>query len=76
MRLYSMAASGEPARDHFEGVFVDLDDKMRITLELPGGSGFGDPGERDPKAIRRDLIEELVSPEGACKEYGWKGGLV
>ena len=76
MRLYRVAAPGEPARDHFEGIFVGLDDQMRIALEFSGGSGFGDPKERDPEAIRRDLIEELVSPEDACKEYGWKGGPV
>lgn len=31
------------------------------TIELAGGSGFGDPAERDPEAHARDVIEGYVS---------------
>ncbi len=33
----------------------------RLTLELPGGGGFGDPAERDPVAIANDLAQGYVS---------------
>ena len=72
MRLYGAEAPGGPVRDYFGGVFVDLDEKLRITLELPGGAGFGDPADRDPEALRRDLAEELVTLEAAQSQYGWK----
>jgi N-methylhydantoinase B len=33
----------------------------RLTLELPGGGGFGDPHDRDPDAVRNDLDQGYVS---------------
>jgi 5-oxoprolinase (ATP-hydrolysing)/N-methylhydantoinase A len=35
------------------------------VIEMPGGSGFGAPQERDPAALERDLREGWVTPEGA-----------
>lgn len=35
-----------------------------------GGGGFGDPLERDPQAVREDVIEDYVSIERARKDYG------
>jgi N-methylhydantoinase B/oxoprolinase/acetone carboxylase alpha subunit len=72
MRFYSVAVPGGPVQDHFKGLFIDLDERTRITVEMAGGSGFGDPKSRDPEAIRKDIIEELSTPEGACEQYGWK----
>ncbi|MFO7558240.1 MAG: hydantoinase B/oxoprolinase family protein [Desulfobacterales bacterium] len=41
-----------------------------ITVaELGGGGGWGDPLERDPAAVLEDVLDELVSIEGA-KHYG------
>lgn len=40
-----------------------------LVVELPGGSGFGPPARRDRDALRRDLIEGYVTPEGAAA-YG------
>ena len=42
----------------------------RIVLKLPGGGGYGDPLERDPELVRRDVEDGLVSPEHASKAYG------
>ena len=33
----------------------------RLTLELPGGGGFGDPGERDPSATENDRAQGYIS---------------
>ncbi len=41
-----------------------------IRLILPGGGGFGSPLERDPEAVRADVVAELVSLESARDEYG------
>jgi N-methylhydantoinase B len=38
-----------------------------------GGGGHGEPGERDPEAIRADLREGYVTPEAAREHYGWGG---
>ena len=38
--------------------------------EMSGGGGYGDPLERDPERVLRDVIEEKVTPAGARREYG------
>ncbi|MGW6281275.1 hydantoinase B/oxoprolinase family protein [Kribbella sp. NPDC055071] len=35
-----------------------------------GGTGYGDPLDRDPVAVERDVTKELVSPEVARRVYG------
>ena len=42
----------------------------RVTLEIPGGGGFGDPGQRDPAALRADLRDGRVSRAAARRDYG------
>jgi 5-oxoprolinase (ATP-hydrolysing) len=41
-----------------------------VTIELGGGSGYGDPLERDPAAVAADVRLGLVTPEGANRDYG------
>jgi N-methylhydantoinase B len=43
-------------------------DVIRITTA--NGGGYGDPRERDPKAIREDVRDELLSAEEAAQIYG------
>ena len=38
--------------------------------EMSGGGGYGDPLERDPEGVLRDVIEEKVTREHAEREYG------
>jgi len=38
--------------------------------ELAGGGGWGDPLERDPAAVLRDIRNELLSPAKARADYG------
>lgn len=40
-----------------------------LTIEVAGGSGYGDPRERAVELIQRDLEEEFITPEGA-QSYG------
>jgi N-methylhydantoinase B len=41
-----------------------------VQLNLPGGGGYGDPQERDPQAVLRDVIAGYVSIEAAERDYG------
>ena len=38
--------------------------------EMSGGGGYGDPLERDPDSVLRDVTEEKVTPAHARREYG------
>ncbi len=42
----------------------------RVTFLTPGGGGIGDPFDRDPAAVLRDVEKGLVSPEAAQAAYG------
>ena len=42
----------------------------RIMMCPHGGGGVGDPLERDPEAVKKDVENEAVSIEGARGEYG------
>jgi N-methylhydantoinase B len=44
----------------------------RVHLIAPGGGGYGDPAERDPSAIRDDILEGYVSPQAAAADYGFR----
>ena len=41
----------------------------RLVMELPGGAGFGNPAERDPEHIARDVRNGVVAPESARTDY-------
>jgi N-methylhydantoinase B len=41
----------------------------RLMLYLPGGGGMGDPIERDPALVARDVRDGLVSAEAARHDY-------
>ena len=41
-----------------------------VRWVLPGGGGWGDPLERDPQRVLRDVRNELVSLAAAERDYG------
>jgi len=41
-----------------------------VTLEMPGGGGFGSPMLRDPVQVLDDVRNGYVSPESARDDYG------
>ena len=43
---------------------------LRVMLALPGGAGYGAPGERDTDLVRRDLARGYISAEVAARDYG------
>lgn len=72
---------GSPYTNRFE---VGSENERRIELReqamLPtdaviayqhgGGGGFGPPTQRDPEAVKEDVLDELVSMEAARDVYG------
>jgi N-methylhydantoinase B len=42
---------------------------MELSIESAGGGGWGDPIERDPEAVRRDVLDGFVSEEAARTLY-------
>jgi N-methylhydantoinase B len=44
----------------------------QLIIRTPGGGGHGDPFERDPQLVLRDVLDGLVSVEGAEQEYAVK----
>jgi N-methylhydantoinase B len=42
----------------------------RLIVEMPGGGGYGDPTQRDPERIARDVRNGLVTPDAARALYG------
>ncbi len=41
-----------------------------VTIDAPGGGGYGNPFERDPEMVLRDVLEGYVSLESALADYG------
>jgi N-methylhydantoinase B len=67
-----MAFVGEDGAEE-QAPNVLVDDRIeahRIRLRLAGGSGFGDPFDRDPDAVLSDVLDGLVSREAAENIYG------
>jgi N-methylhydantoinase B len=48
---------------------LELDPSVRITLDLPGGGGFGNPHARDPHRVVDDVMNGIISPERAREDY-------
>ena len=71
-------AKGEYYLIKANGKRVRLKSKCTVKMEkgdifmvrTPGGGGYGKPFERNPELVFRDVINGLVSPESARKDYG------
>lgn len=71
---------GQPSRNTLnpDGENRPLPGKLTMTIrrgdvfrhELAGAGGWGDPLERDPAAVLRDVRNELLSVEAARRDYG------
>jgi N-methylhydantoinase B len=49
--------------------FQIIPDGERLILELPGGAGMGEPADRDPLLVARDVRDGLVSVDNARAQY-------
>ncbi|MEN9063348.1 hydantoinase B/oxoprolinase family protein [Ponticoccus litoralis] len=43
---------------------------QRLVMLTPGGAGYGNPVDRDPEHVVRDVLTGLVSQESAEADYG------
>ncbi|WP_118135468.1 hydantoinase B/oxoprolinase family protein [Oceanicella sp. SM1341] len=50
------------------GIELATGDVLRI--EMPGGGGFGDPFDREPARVLRDVLGGMVSAAAALEDYG------
>jgi N-methylhydantoinase B len=58
-----------------EKIYVAKDNYLQKAGEVvfarkQGGGGWGNPLERDPEAVRLDVLNEIVSVERAAADYG------
>ena len=66
-----MINPGEPSERQVGGkASLDLEYGDVVSFRLSGGGGYGDPRERDPRAVSRDVRLGLVSPKAAREQYG------
>jgi N-methylhydantoinase B len=42
----------------------------KVMMAFPGGAGYGNPAERDPNLVKRDLARGYISAQSAAKDYG------
>ncbi|ELZ81026.1 5-oxoprolinase [Haloferax elongans ATCC BAA-1513] len=49
-----------------------LEPDQIVSVRTPGAGGYGDPDDRDPEAIARDLRLGKVSPEFAREHYDYE----
>jgi N-methylhydantoinase B len=42
-----------------------------VSVQTPGGGGYGPVAERDPRAVARDVCLGKISPARAREVYGW-----
>jgi N-methylhydantoinase B len=50
---------------------IPLEPGERLTVELPGGGGWGSPAQRSRALIKQDLHLGLVTWKGAKEDYGY-----
>ena len=46
---------------------------QRLRLSLPGGGGYGAPGQRDRDAVAEDLAAGFITAAQAKQDYGFEG---
>lgn len=70
MKLFTDDGPGTPPTEHDGGVFFDMQPGQRVTVDLPGGGGYGPASARDSRAVQRDIADGFViqSAEHAAEE--------
>ena len=67
---YYLRSPGESEYRMMHGSHKPVSANSDVIVRTGGGGGWGDPFERDPEAVRSDVLEELVSKEAARDDYG------
>ena len=67
---YLMRLPGEQDFTPMRGAHVAVPIGSEAIVRTGGGGGWGDPLERDPRAVQHDVAEEFISAEAALRDYG------
>jgi N-methylhydantoinase B len=67
-----LPADGSPPRELLKIEQLPLKKGDRFICETGGGGGYGNPRDRDPERVKRDLFDGYVSREAAQKVYGFR----
>ena len=67
---YLMRLPGEQDFTPMRGSHVAVPIGSEAIVRTGGGGGWGDPLERDPRAVQHDVAEEFISAEAALRDYG------
>lgn len=62
-------AGGEPQTLACKQAGIEMKAGDVLTMITPGGGGYGPPGERDPRLIEDDLLNERISRAAAQRDY-------
>jgi N-methylhydantoinase B/oxoprolinase/acetone carboxylase alpha subunit len=49
---------------------LELQDGDVVVIRVPGGGGFGPPGEREPALVQQDIADGMISLRAAGEIYG------
>jgi N-methylhydantoinase B len=60
---------GDATALHSKGVRM-IDQNRVVRFQVSGAGGYGSPLERDPEAVRADVLDGFVSAEAAERDYG------
>ena len=67
---YLLRRAGESEFVPMRGAHIAVEVGASAIVRTGGGGGWGNPLERDPELVRRDVIEELISAQAAQDDYG------
>ncbi|MDP6172668.1 MAG: hydantoinase B/oxoprolinase family protein [Rhodospirillales bacterium] len=68
--VYLLRKDGENDFSTIEESRTLVEPGAEVIVRTGGGGGWGNPLERDPKMVERDVSEGFVTPEAARQEYG------
>ena len=69
-RIQMIDKEGNKSKVAGKGPPFSIGDGSEIWYDVAGSGGYGNPEQRDPEALRNDVINEYVSEESASKDYG------
>jgi N-methylhydantoinase B len=65
-----LALGGETRETQAVEIDRSLSEGCELTIVAAAGGGWGDPRDREPDAVRADVLDGYVSPEAAAAVYG------
>jgi N-methylhydantoinase B len=70
LKLTRIDPDGTEHRLHSKQTNFTMEPGAALRWEQACAGGYGDPLQRDPEAVLRDWLDELITIEGAREDYG------